>query len=324
MHALDEAIEKALSDTRRVRPQHANRASQAGIECARRLQWNRTRWQDAKLHDVGLERRFALGRALEPEIIRLVEAAGVKVEQSQRDLSWPALQLTGHIDGTIELDGEKVVLEAKTTSRFSFEKIRGAGSAAELLEDRRSYVRGYVVQAAFYALLMGLPGAVLLFLDKDSGRTHAIDVRLSDERVLEAAEAVLKRFERVNAAIAAGVDLPAEPASHCKECPFLGACAPAQDFGAGLAVLDDGETEGLLARRAELQPLVSEFDEVDEALKERFAAAGEALVGGWHVTVKESLTTRYDVPKDVKAQFAKKVPQLRRTYERVLAGARRR
>src|SRR5512138_3907037 len=124
MHSLDLAIEAALEKSRRVRPQHSNRASQAGIECARRLQWNRTRWQDAKLPDVGLERRFALGRALEPEIIRLVEAAGLKVEQSQRDLSWPALQMTAHIDGVIEDAGEKVVLEAKTSSKFSFEKIR--------------------------------------------------------------------------------------------------------------------------------------------------------------------------------------------------------
>lgn len=321
MHKLDAAIQDALLHGRRVRPQHTNRASQAGVECSRRLLWHRTRWQDATLPDVGLERRFALGRALEPEIIRLVEAAGFKVEQSQRDLTWPALELTGHIDGVIGFDGLRLVLEAKTTSRFSFEKVRKAGSAAELLEDRRSYVRGYVVQTALYALLLGLPGGLILFLDKDSGQTHTVPVMLEDGAVLDAAEKVLQRFEKVNAAIAAREDLPAEPGAHCDGCPFLGACNPARDFGPGLALLDDGDLEALIAKRAELQPLVSEFDAVDKELKERFAAAGEALVGAWHVTVKEGQTTVYDVPKDVKAQFAKKVPLLRRSYERVPGAA---
>lgn len=321
MHDLDKRIEDALLAGRRVRPQHTNRASQAGIECARRLQWHRTRWEQAALPDVGLERRFALGRALEPEILRLVELAGLTVEQSQRDVDWKDLELTGHLDGVVSFETRRLVLEAKTASKFSFEKVRKAGTAVELLEDRRSYIRGYVVQCALYALLMGLEGALLVFLDKDSGRTHTIEVSLEEAAVLEAAETTLRRFERVNAAIAAGEDLPAEPGSHCDGCPFLGSCAPARDFGPGLSVVDSHEVEALLDKRAELAPAAKVYEEVDEALKETFAAAGEALVGSWHVTVKESVTTRYEVPKDVKAQYAQKVPQLRRSYERVQAGA---
>lgn len=317
MHALDIAIQEALLKGRRVRPQHTNRASQAGVECSRRLLWHRTRWQEAKLPDVGLERRFALGRVLEPEVVRLVEAAGYTVEQTQRDLDWPALQLTGHIDGVIEFAGRRYVLEIKTASSFSFKRVQGAQDAAELLRDSRSYVRGYVVQAALYALLLGLEGALVIFLDKDSGRTHTIPVELEDPAVLEAAERVLQRFERVNAAITAREDLPAEPGAHCDGCPFLGACAPARDFGPGLALVDNDELVGLLERRAELAPAAAEFDSVDKALKESLQAPGESLVGSWHVTVKAGETTTYDVPKDVKATYATKVPTLRRSYERL-------
>ncbi len=317
MSFLDDALSAHFEAERRVMPQHANRASQAGIECARRLQWHRTRWEDAALPPVDLQRRFALGRILEPAIVAMLEASGIEVEQRQRDLIWREFQLSGHIDGVLRVDGTKLVLEIKTASKFSFEKVRKAGSAAELLEDRRSYIRGYVVQAALYALLMGLPGALLLFFDKDSGQTHTLAVSLDDPAVLDAAESALKRFERVNAAIEAKEDLPPEPGDHCSGCPFLGPCAPPREFGPGLQVLDSDEAAGLLARREELAPAAAEFEKVDEALKETFAAPGEALVGDWHVVVKEQTTTRYEVPKDVKAQFAQKVAQLRRKYERV-------
>jgi len=322
MSFLDDAIRSYHEGERRVSACHANRASSAGIECKRRLLWARTRWQDASLVDPGLQAIFNLGRALEPVIVRWLEDAGIEVEQRQRDMTWPAFQITGHIDGLVRMpDGHRAVLEIKTASKFSFEKVRKAHNAAELLEDRRSYVRGYVVQAALYAFLLGLPKAFLLFVCKDTGASHTVEIDLEDPEVLGAAEAVLRRFEAVNAAVAAGQDLPAEPSDACKSCPFLGACAPARDFGPGVLLLQDDEVTGLLARREELADAAHEYAEVDEALKERFSASGEWLSDDWHVVVKESLTTRYEVPKDVKAQYATKVPQLRRSYERVQAKA---
>lgn len=321
MHPLDEAVRAAFAADIRVRPQHTNRASQAGIECARRLQWHRTRWQNAAAPDVSLERRFFLGRVLEPEIIELLRKAGFAIEQSQRDLTWPQFQLTGHIDGLVTIDGQKLVIDIKTASRFSFEKVRKAGSASDLLADRRSYVRGYVTQVALYALLLGLPGGLLFFFDKDSGATHTVPVMLDDDAVLEAAEATLKRFQRVNEFTAAGQDVPPFPGSHCKDCPFLGACSPQREFGNVLSILDDEEVEALLEEREANAEAASAFDEADKALKERFSAAGESLIGSWHVTVKETQTTQYDIPKDIRSQYAKKVAQLRRSYERIVTTA---
>lgn len=317
MSFLDDAIRSYHESQRRVFPCHTNRASSAGIECHRRLLWQRTRWQDAAMPDLGLQRAFDLGRMWEPVIARWLEDGGIEIEQRQRDLSWAQFQLTGHIDGIVrlrDLANQKAVLEIKTTSRFSFEAIRRAESAAALLMDRRSYVRGYVVQAALYALLLGLRLAFLLFVNKDNGETHTIEVSLDDDAVLAAAEAALKRLETVNAAIAEGRDLPAEPSEVCRSCPFLGACAPARDFGPGLNVIEDDDLAAMLSRREELAAAVRERDEIDKALKERFTSAGEALVGDWHVVVKEQV-------KNFKAQAARTTTELRRSYERVAAQA---
>jgi len=323
MHKLDDALSRLFDTKRRVSPQHTNRCSQAGVQCARRLQWHRTRWREASLPPVDLQRRFELGILLEPQIVRLIEDSGVRVQQSQRDLEWKNLQLTGHIDGVVSVeDGpvpEDVVLEVKTASKFSFERIRKASSASELLTDSRAYVRGYVVQGALYALLLGLRRALLFFFDKDSGRSHTLDVSLDDPAVLDAAEQSLRRFERVNSAIAAGTDLPAEPGSHCKDCPFLGACAPALSFDPDMAILDAPEVEEMVARHEALKAAAKAYEELDEDLKERFAKPGTFLIGDWSVVVKDGQTTRYNVPKEVKAPFAVKVPQLRREYVRLAA-----
>lgn len=316
MNPLDASLTKLFEDRRRVTPQHTNRASQAGIECARRLQWHRTRWQSAALPPVPLQRRFELGKIFEPQIVRLLEDAGVRVEQSQRDLHWPSLQLTGHVDGVVGEGEDRAVLEIKTASRFSFNRIRKSASAARLLEDDRAYVRGYVVQGALYALLLGLKRTWLLFFDKDSGSSHTIEVSLEDPMVLAAAEQALQRFERVNAAISRGEDLAAEPAAYCRDCPFLTACLPDQSF-ASLRLLDDDDLEELVARHEALKPGAKEYEAIDEVLKERFAEPGENLLGDWIVRVKASTTTRYEVPADVKAPFAKKVQQLRREYLQV-------
>ena len=95
MSILDDAFTQYFEKRGRVRPQHTNRSSQAGIECGRRLEWNRTRWSEAALPKTDLQRRFELGNIFEPHVIRILNAEGIDVRQSQRDLEWilgPALE----------------------------------------------------------------------------------------------------------------------------------------------------------------------------------------------------------------------------------------
>jgi len=314
--SLDAAITTHFEQQRHIRAQYTNRVSQAGmaLECQRRAQWARTHWQDATLPDVSLQRRYTLGNIFEPAIVKMLTDSGVPVIQQQRDLSWPEFQLTGHIDGVVLIENEQIVLEIKSASRFSFEKIRKVGNATGLLMDPRAYIRGYVVQAALYALLMGLKRALVVFCSKDSGETHTIEVSLDEPAVLDVAEKALKRFEKINAAIAAKEDLPPEPGPYCKECPFLGLCAPPLSFASAGGIVEDPAAELDLTRRAELLPAHQEFEAIDERMKKRFDQAGSFILGKWTVVVRTQEKTYYDVPKDQKERFAKKRFDLRREY----------
>lgn len=315
MSFLDDALSTAVTKKIRVQAQYYNRVSQAGIECARRLQWHRTRWRDAAPVDEGLQRRFELGHILEPAITRMLEDGGVAVLQRQRDLSWPALQLTGHVDGVVQENGEEIVLEAKSCSSFVFQKLKKRVRTAADLLALGGYLAGYVAQVGTYVLLMGFRRGIILFANKEDFRSHSVEVSLDDPAVLETCEAFLKRIEAVNRAIKDGVDLAPEEGPHCERCPFVAVCLPDTEFAAP-EIMDDEEVVGWLEERESLQEAVQRREELDEALKARFDRPGEFLLGSWNVRVKESLRTTYDVPPEVKDTFKKQVPMMRRTYGR--------
>jgi len=195
MSILDEAFNRYFVRKRHVKPQNSNRSSQAGVECARRLQWNRTRWSEQQLPPADRQRRFELGNIFEPHVIRILNEEGIQIRQSQRDLEWKQFQLTGSIDGDVGAEEDAPVIDVKTSARFTFERIRRYRTAADLLADEKSYIRGYVVQVALYCLLLPRKRGYVFFVEKDSFRTHTIEVSLDDPVVLEAAEAALAARE---------------------------------------------------------------------------------------------------------------------------------
>lgn len=315
MSQLDEAFHASFEHSRRASSQAVNRASQSGTRCARRLQWNRTRWREAKMFEADVLKRFALGTLLEDFIVDRLKMGGVKVEGQQRDVEWKKYQITGRIDGTIRRDdGKRLVFECKTASRFSFATIQKAGCAEELLQNRAEYVRGYVVQAALYALMLEVDGALLFFVEKESLKTHTIEVMLDDDAVLNAANDALDRYTKVNAAIEQGVDLPPEPNLYCDDCPFLTVCNPDRSYAGDLKTIQNEEVENLIATKLDNADAVSAFNKADEELKKRFNEAGTFLVGPYEVSVKSGETTKYEIPDGVKKEFAVKVPQLTRKY----------
>jgi CRISPR/Cas system-associated exonuclease Cas4 (RecB family) len=313
--SIDRAIDAFHESSRRVYAQHVNRVSQAGIACKRRLLWHRTNWKEQKLPDVKLQRFFALGNTWEPLIVEWLEGAGIKVLQRQRDLSWPKLQLTGHVDGIIELPGtgEKALFEGKSCSPFVFEKICRCESAADLVRVGKDYLTGYVTQTGLYLLLLPMEYGLLIFVNKSTGETHSILISLMDPVVLELAEAHLKRLEVVNAAVAKSEDLPAEPNDDCPRCPFFAACAPVLSFPM-LSVLEDEELAEAVATRQATAAAAKAHDKADSFIKSRVTQPGEYLIGDWILRAKSHETTVYDVPTDVKLGYAKKISQLRRTY----------
>jgi CRISPR/Cas system-associated exonuclease Cas4 (RecB family) len=312
---IDRAIDTFHESGRRVYAQRSNRASQGGVVCKRRLLWHRTRWEDQKLPDVKLQRVFALGNVWEPVVVSWLEGAGIKVLQRQRDLDWPKLQLSGHIDGVIELPGtkEEAVFEAKSCSPFVFERIRKAASAADIVRLDKDYLTGYLVQLGLYLLLLGMKYGVLLFVNKSTGETHSILISLEDVVVLELAETHLKRLEAVNGAIAVEADLPAEPNDNCPRCPFFAACGPQMTFGV-LKVEDDEELAQAVSVFQTTAEAAKAHEKANDFIKARIKDPGEYLIGDWIVQAKEISKTYYDVPTELKAQYATSRTEIRRKY----------
>jgi hypothetical protein len=96
---------------------------------------------------------------------------------------------------------------------------------------------------------------------------------------------------------------------------------PDLSFGAGVASRDDEELAEKIARHEELKPFAKEYGSLDDDLKEVFTEPGDTVVGEWLVTAKPSSTTVYDVPKEIKAPYARKVPFVRRSYVPILLEA---
>lgn len=280
-------IEKVIASKQakiRLYPTHTNRASELGHPCERYLVFKRTRWQDATLHDVGLQFVFDEGNLQERAVIRDLEDAGWQIVEQQRDYEWKDFQITAHLDGKIALpDSELAPMEVKSMSPFIWVKIN---TVADLLNAKYPHLRKYPAQLTLYNLLANAHRGFLILKNKSTGQLKEIEIGLD----YEYAESLLQKAKRINAHVA-DKTVP-DPISYdesiCGRCPFLHICLPDVKREA-LVLADDPELEAQLIRRAELDPMRRAYGELDEAVKEKFLRANceKALVGNFLLVKKD-------------------------------------
>ncbi len=119
-----EKLDKETAKRIKQFPHPNNRASEAGHSCVRFLVLSRLHPEKKVLHDVGLQRIFDEGRLHEGAMLREVEDAGFAVVEQQRPFEWQKLQLAGHIDAKISMNGRLVPLEIKSSSPNAFRHIK--------------------------------------------------------------------------------------------------------------------------------------------------------------------------------------------------------
>lgn len=309
------ALDAETSKRIKLYPHPRNRASEAGHPCERFLVLARTKNELRGLHDVGLQRVFDEGNLHEDAMLRAMAGAGLRIIEQQRPYEWPKFELTGRIDGKIGVNGTYVPLEIKSSSPNVFEALRET-RPEDMVKSRYPWIRKYPAQILLYMLMEGVDTGLMIFKNKTSGETQQKIFEL-DGPALEYAEGVLKKLERVNAHVKAGTEPPAVFIDDCKGCGFCKtACFPGQDYGPGIDMLQDPELEVKLARRAELEAAAKEFEALDKEIKEGFRGK-TAVVGEWVIESKPYETTSYDVPKEVKAQYAVKKQAYRTSIERL-------
>jgi CRISPR/Cas system-associated exonuclease Cas4 (RecB family) len=267
--AVDAAKQKRIV----IWPIRTNRASNMGDPCLRRLVYERTAWQSKKLHDLGLQYIFDLGREQEEAVLRDLSEAGIRVVEQQRPFDWERYQISGHIDGRVVSNGNSIPIEIKGFSPWNWGAIN---SVADMLHSKAVYMQKYPAQMTLYLLMDNKEEGAFLLRNKTTGRLKQIPITLD----YEYGEALIKQAEAINKHIAEDT-LPdhAENQALCDDCSFDHICLPEINREASLVL--DPELEGMLDRRGELKASVSEYEELDKEIKKTLAARPETIVGNW-------------------------------------------
>lgn len=211
-------------------PCHTNRASAIGHDCERYLWYMRTAWDQAQAHDVELQRIFDEGNQHERAVLQELAEAGVDVIEQQTALFDKQYNLSGHVDGVINVEGKAVPLEIKSMSAHIFDSIFKRG--ADVYEwpevsqgfTTKPWLRKYFAQLQVYMLCKNNDQAILLCKNKGNGAIAQINVFLD----YDYAESLLLKCERINKAVNAE-EVPARihfDNDVCRRCEYNHLCCP--------------------------------------------------------------------------------------------------
>jgi len=303
---IEKIVDEYLATKIYIAPHPLNRASEAAHPCELFLILSRTKNELRQMYDVAVQRIFEEGNVQEEAVLRTLRDAGLKITEQQRAFEWKKFELSGHIDGLLSVNGQKIPLEIKSASPNSFYAIRAAGPM-DLINSKYYWQRRYPAQILLYMLMGNFESGILLFKNKVSGELKQIDFHLNDE-TLAYCEEILKKLERVNAAvkeILAGAEVP-KPShfiDECKKCPFRDTwCFPNRDYGPGYELVDNAELEQKLNRWAELQPVAKEYNQLDQEIKE-IAKGKNLVVGNFLIESKELIRKSYAIPDEIRKQY---------------------
>lgn len=282
---IEEKLNQVWEKRRTVYPCHTNRASQIGASCLRQLVYYRTAWDKQELPSMDAVKVFAEGDLQEEAVKRLLMDAGFQIVEAQRAVADDLLKkynIAGRLDFYLAgLDGAKpIVCEVKSMNPYIFDTTL---SLADF--DRYPWTRKYKAQMMIYLLGAGEDRGLFILKNKSTGELRFIMAELD----LDYAEALLAKAQEIEKHVAAGT-LPERinDLNECKHCPFQAYCAPDQVRQAA-AMIEDPEFEAKIDRRAVLDPLRKEFDNLDGEIKDtvKVLPQEQVLVGKYLIEKRQ-------------------------------------
>lgn len=214
--------------------------------------------------------------------------------------------IVGKVDCRLDFGGgRKPFVEVK-----SGESVRNVDSFEAF--DRSPWTRHMPDQLLSYLFAENEPVGIFV-LDRP-GLPAFVTVRLDDH--LERVERVLGNVRR--AVDVKAIDAPLPPfitdAAECRRCHhFKKSCTPPIDYGPGVTMVTDPVLIEAAATRDRTRAAADEYEAADKRLKEALRGVEAAIVGDYMATGKWAPTTTYNVPKEIKAQYAEKVEKGRFT-----------
>jgi hypothetical protein len=144
--------------------------------------------QNGKETDSRSRMVFFQGDLVEMSVVALAMAAGCDIRDTgQAQLKVELDGIVGHPDGTLQIGDEKLLLEVKSMSSFSFAELQRGQ-----LED------GYRYQINAYLEALGLKRCVLVALNKDAGVLHEMIVE-RDPKIIEAIKERIDTLKKCSA-----------------------------------------------------------------------------------------------------------------------------
>lgn len=321
--SLPELLEGQIDQEKASRikqyPVHSNRASQIGHPCLRYLVFERTRWGDKIMHEVGLQYIFDEGNEQEKIVIKTLMDAGFEIAEQQRSFQEKKENITGHIDLIMshpEVMKDQRPTEIKSISPFSFTAIN---TYKDIVNSKHHYVRNYAAQLQMYLYMTEYENGLFIFKNKTSGRMKFILATIDYDLI----DSLFKRAKEVNKISAQEkIDYPSlectDDSSICQGCGYRHICFKDKEFGPGIQVVDDVEAEEKIRRIKELEPSVSEHKELVSSVGDNFKAKAaetddkkvQYLVGGYMIEISKQTQNRLDtkaIPLDVREKYTKEI-----------------
>ena len=296
------ARKNKLESQRAVYPRNTFIASDI-VGCDRYMVYSVLNWQDRQALDGAVLARLEEGRRHEKQIIAELLELGFEVIEGQKPFEIKnrsgEIICRGKIDGILRDGKNKYPFEIKTMNPNVFNSVSS-------LDDfnKKEYLRKYIRQIQLYLYGNNLDEGMFI-LDNLAGQQKILPVSLDYGEC----EKILQQLERCWELVKQK-KYP-DPISYdeniCGNCPFATTCLrdiPAENR---LDFSTDEDLPTLLARYDELKPLAKEFEEVDDAIKSKFAIVDKTkdiLVGdNWRISIKIGKRKSYEVPDEIKQQY---------------------
>lgn len=291
------------------------RASEAGHLCARYQYHAMKDWQLRPSPDERLAHIFSLGIALEGYVSDLLAESGVRLKKQQMTLGDKDLGVVGRIDGTIDINGYEAPVEIKSVNQYDWESI---GSWKDMVSEDKPFLMRWSLQLPLYLYLSNREFGVYVLLNKSTGQLKLVPVWLTEayDLLMEYNDVLSK----AKAALADGSPPPPEPrtramcswcwAKQVALCPGVEELQPLE--------VDMTAVAEAAAEVAKLREIHRQYEDAQKRLSKLLEPLqvnpGEKLefLAGIHpIRVVAYETTRYNVPEDVKKQYATKAVQRR-------------
>lgn len=298
---------------RRLSRQENPRASSIG-DCCREIYHQMVDWDARPLPDIELAERFERGNEIERSItMKLIKDGWEFTEQQSPFEIWEEIPelggkrtiiCTGHVDGRIKWEGNRVPVECKSLHPNVFDRVN---SIKDFMQMGTFWAR-YPRQILLYCYALNEPEG-LFIIDDCLGHWKPIPVQMFE--LADETELALRLARSAKIAKELGTPPPLHPdPTVCAKCWVreAGRCFPALTSSDGVRVVDDFEIEAAMVRMGEIEQFSDEYSSLEKRVKERFKAegVGSYLSGDFVIVVTAKPRASYDVPDAVKQQY--KVP----------------